>query len=318
MFSLRRPASCLLLASCFIACGAPEPELADEVDSATSDLKTTYGDLMETLSEPDIERWMNVRRALIDGFDRICGDTICGGDFPNLSTIELQCSSTTKARKLKDCTWILGGSTGYVEGDTGAMAGESRVFTCKIPVRGTAPTLLNVLSAAGDDALNTPLPLTKSSFYDGLLACFDGVVGPARPYTEEPAFVELADYYWSQGDEQGLAWVETRQKLRQDFDDICGDSFCEGDFSDITALGLICSVEQASGHVSSCQWAFGAANTSVSSKGAIDVDTDVFQCPIEVNASASELAAALSGENPLHAPLPGTTSSLYDSLIGCL
>ena len=35
-------------------------------------------------------------------------------------------------------------------------------------------------------------------------------------------------------------------------------------------------------------------------------------------ASASELVRALSGTDPLYAPLPGKTTSLYDALIGCL
>jgi hypothetical protein len=44
----------------------------------------------------------------------------------------------------------------------------------------------------------------------------------------------------------------------------------------------------------------------------------VKSCVIEVNAKASDLEAALAGEAPLSAALPGKTTSIYDTLGSCL
>jgi hypothetical protein len=47
-------------------------------------------------------------------------------------------------------------------------------------------------------------------------------------------------------------------------------------------------------------------------------ETTTKRCNIDVGAPASALATALSGEDPLHAKLPGKTTSIYDALVGCL
>ncbi|MBX7114914.1 MAG: hypothetical protein K1X64_11360 [Myxococcaceae bacterium] len=293
-------------------------EADDALDTANGELRTTYADLTETLSETELEKWLEVKRALLEGFDNICGDTLCGGDFSNLSTVRLQCSATTAAKKMKDCTWVLGGSIGYVNGTTGQIGGESRAFTCKIPIKGTAKTLLNTLIAAGNRALNTPLPQTNQSFYDGLVACFEGVVGSPIPSVEQPVYDELQDYFWAADEAQGLSWVQTRRKLNKGFDEVCGDSFCEGEYPNMTGLGFTCSVKRSSGYVTKCQWTFVAVDSYVDAKGAIVANTKTYQCPVEIRAYAKKLAATLNVDDPLHATLPGRNTSLYDALTGCL
>ena len=316
--SLCAVASVLLISgvgSVGAGCAAP----ADEDVSQNEDALTTYDDLWSTLEGDDLDRWVSVRIALKAGFDRICGDTICGGDYSNLSTVRIACSSTSKARKMKDCAWVLGGSVDHVDTRTGKLTSESRAFTCKIPVAGTAKTMLDALSAAGDDALNTPLPGTGKSFYDGLVDCFDGVVGPALPPGSDKNFyAELGDWAWEQSSDVGVAWSETKNRLVQGFDDVCGDSFCEGEFPDITALRFACSVNRNTKRVSRCNWTFAAADTSVGARGEISATTATKRCVVEVGAPASDLMSALSGSDPLNAQLPGKTTSIYDALIGCL
>ena len=303
----------------FLALGAGCAAPADEDVSQNEDALTTYSDLFSTLEGEDFERWFAVRSALKDGFDRICGDTICGGDYSNLSTVRLTCSSTAKALKMKDCVWVLGGSIEYVDTRTGKLTSDARVFTCKIPVAGTAKTMLAALAAAGDDALNTPIPATGKSFYDGLVDCFDGVVGPPPPAQSDKTFyAELGDYAWEMGTDQGVAWSETRHRLVEGFDQICGDTFCEGESPDITALRFACSVNRNTKRVSRCSWTFAAADTSVGARGAISATTTTKRCVVEIGAQASDLMSALSGPDPLNATLPGKTTSIYDALIGCL
>lgn len=282
------------------------------------ELRTSYGDLNETLKEADYARWSAVKTSVTAGFDRKCGDTICSGDFSNLTTVRLACSSTRSALKMKDCLWVLAGNIDYVDGTTGAITSEDRIFSCHIPVASNAKTLLSTLEAAGENALDTPLPGTDGSFYDALVTCFAGVVGAAPPPATTPFYVELGDEQWAEGEAQGAAWSATKQKLARAFDDVCGDSFCEGDYSDYSALRFACSVNANTKRVKSCGWSFGAAETSVDSNGKLSARTITKRCDIAIGASATALTAALSGPDPLNAALPNKTTSVYDALVGCL
>lgn len=300
-----------VLVGCATALGS-DPTAREE-----DELTTTYGELFTTLAPADLDRWMALRSTLVRGFDRICGDTICSGDYSNLATVSLTCSSTAKMRKMKDCSWVLGGSIDSVEATTGAIATDARTFACKIPVGGNAKSLLTALEAAGDDALHATLPGTSGSFYDGLVACFAGVTGgPPHAGVSSAAFVELGDWSWEHGD--GAAWSETRRRLNSGFDEVCGDTFCEGDYADIRGLRFVCAVSASALHVTSCSWSFAATNASVDRRGTIVSDSTVYTCPIAIDADASELARALAGPDPLNAPLPHRTTSIYDALVECL
>jgi len=299
-----------------LACSAAAPS-GEEIAESEDELRTTYGNLFDTLAPADLDRWVDVRQKLVAGFDRICGDTICSGDFSNLATVRLACSSTTAARKMKDCVWVLGGSIDYVDGRTGKLSGESRAFTCHVPVAGNAKAFLDTLSAAGDDALNAPLPGTGKSFYDGLVDCFDGVSGGPPPVSTKTFYAELGEYLWESPD-AGASWAATTRKLASSFDDVCGDTFCEGDYPDITALRFACSVNRNTTRVSRCNWTFALADTSVDSRGRVVARTATKVCTVEIGATAAALTSALSGDDPLHATLPGRTTSIYDALVGCL
>lgn len=306
-------AAVLLTFTAAVGCAAP----ADEEVEQSEDALTTYGDLFSTLGEHDIDRWFSVRKALKDGFDRICGDTICGGDYSNLTTVRIACSSTSVARKLKDCTWVLGGSIEYVDGRTGKLTSDARAFTCKIPVAGTAKRMLDALEPAGANALHTPIPGTGKSFYDGLVDCFSGVTGgPPPPEPAKTFYAELGEWSWEHAD--GLAWMQTTRNLAEGFDYICGDTFCEGEYPDISPLRFACSVNLNTKRVSRCTWTFAAADIQVDQRGKLEANTTTKRCTIEIGAKASDLAAALSGPEPLYATLPGKTTSIYDAISGCL
>src|SRR5699024_5415857 len=109
--------------------------------------------------------------------------------------------------------------------------------------------------------------------------------------------------------------------LEADFDDICGDTFCEGDWSNITPLRLRCSVVAGSGRIGHCVWSFAASNEEIDARsGAIAVATQAWQCelPVAPHTTIDALLAALAGDHPLHKPLPGTPLSVYDALSSCL
>ena len=122
-------------------------------------------------------------------------------------------------------------------------------------------------------------------------------------------------------DAQFDAWFTLTTQLRQNFDDVCGDTFCEGDYSNIESLRLRCSVLQDSGRIGRCVWIFAASNEDIDRAfGRILVQTQDWECrlPIASDTGIDELMAALAGDSPLFAMLPGTQTTIYEGLGDCL
>lgn len=113
------------------------------------------------------------------------------------------------------------------------------------------------------------------------------------------------------------AWDALRARLFAQFDDICGDTFCEGDWSNLEPLDLTCSATATQGKVRECVWTFAASDELVeASGGAIQTSIPFFTCRVRPNVHASKLVEALR-DDPLYTPLPGLGSSLYDAIGEC-
>lgn len=136
-------------------------------------------------------------------------------------------------------------------------------------------------------------------------------------------FIDLEEWAFAQGPASAEAWEQARRQLKAGFDDRCGDTFCEGDYSNLEALSLRCSVERASGALGQCLWIFAGSWESVAkSSGAIQVHHREWRCAIPARGPASELLRALgapsSTQPAIDRPLPGSARSAYDALIECL
>lgn len=117
------------------------------------------------------------------------------------------------------------------------------------------------------------------------------------------------------------AWYGGMVNMRVAFDDICGDTFCAGDYTNLQPLRLRCSANESSRMVSRCQWAFAASNETINAKtGQIKVDAPIFRCriPVAPGTTVAELARAWGGPDPLRATIPRTGRSVYDALADCL
>ncbi len=118
------------------------------------------------------------------------------------------------------------------------------------------------------------------------------------------------------------AWLDLRNRLHRRFDDICGDTFCEGEFSNIQSLRFNCSVHQTSGRIGMCAWVFAASNEEIDpATGRIRVSQRGFwrcRMPLAPDTRIERLVDALQVERPLYAPLPRTTRTIIDGLIECL
>lgn len=134
-----------------------------------------------------------------------------------------------------------------------------------------------------------------------------------------PHYVDVYEYFST--DAQYAAWFTLTSQLRRNFDDICGDTFCEGDYSNIQSLEFRCSVEQTTGRIGRCLWLFAGSYEEVDAEsGKINVTSHVWRCraPLVPHTTMDAMLAALAGNSPLQANLPGTQASLYDGLTDCL
>ncbi|MPY87831.1 MAG: hypothetical protein GEU99_07915 [Luteitalea sp.] len=142
---------------------------------------------------------------------------------------------------------------------------------------------------------------------------------PVGPLTYDPPFVDVSAYLTEEDDIN--AWYTLVYNLKQNFDYICGDTFCEGEYTNIESLRYRCSVERTTGIIGTCVWVFAASNEEISPwTGKIIADVPAWQCrsPLVWGTSIHDLLSALSGTSPLYAELPGTDQSLYDGLATCL
>jgi hypothetical protein len=115
-------------------------------------------------------------------------------------------------------------------------------------------------------------------------------------------------------------WDTLRAGLQKSFDDVCGDTFCSGDYSNLTTVGLVCSITQAN-YVKECNWTLGGSIEYVDGKtGAFTIDARIFPCTIPVKMKLDAFMNALDdgGDQSVRWELPGTGQSFYDGIGACL
>lgn len=149
--------------------------------------------------------------------------------------------------------------------------------------------------------------------------CSRAQAAQVEPQAAASNYIEVGGYLRSEAEIN--AWYELLYRLRENFDEICGDTFCEGDYSNIQALRFVCSVEAGSGVLGQCVWAFAASHEEVDvATGRVAVAPKAWRCraPLARKTTVQALLGALTGARPLYETLPGTTRSIYDGLADCL
>lgn len=109
--------------------------------------------------------------------------------------------------------------------------------------------------------------------------------------------------------------------LVRGFNQVCGDTFCEGEYGNLQPQRFRCSVHAATGVVHECVWTFAGSTARVDARtGEVVVDAPSWACtvPLTYRTRLSDLLAALEAGDPLDAALPDTSTSLYDALTDCL
>lgn len=266
--------------------------------------------------------WPDIQAKLNQEFDAVCGDTFCEGDFSNLTALRASCSVASADGTVEDCVWSFAGSLEAVDPHTAAITVDAPTFQCHFhPVGTTAADFVSLLSGS-TDAIHETLPGTSGSIYDALVDCFQHPIG-ATPITFDTTppltYVEVADYYVSPT--WKAKWANAKAALVNGFDDVCGDTFCESDYSDLQSMAFVCSITKSTGNVKGCSWVFAGSYSMVQSSGVDEATTSSFNCHIGMHGTLAQLITTLTASgttDPIHRPLPGTTQSAYDQLVGCL
>jgi hypothetical protein len=115
-------------------------------------------------------------------------------------------------------------------------------------------------------------------------------------------------------------WETFSGALKKSFDNVCGDTYCSGDYSNLTTVGLVCSITQSS-YVKECNWTLGGSIEYVDgATGAFTIDARIFPCTIPVKMKFDDFMNALDdgGDQSIKWDLPGTGQSFYDGIGACL
>lgn len=310
-----------LIGLCLVACAPSSDPIDGKLqligsvgDKASPVVGTSYVEAGEFLQdEEDIATWWAIRREAAATFQYICDGLFCQGDHEDLTSLDFTCSVSSKQGRLRECGWTFAASAGFVNGLTGEIDAQTHFYVCTLRPKGTIKDLLEALA---EDPVGAPLPGIDQSFFDILEDCFQSPLEseppPARadgPFVAVSAEVE--------------SWQGIVSALQRDFDDRCGDTFCEGDYTNLTALGLTCSAHSGTGRIGHCNWSFAGSDSSVKRGGQLEITRAAFDCSFQVDGTSAELLAALAGADEatvslLERPLPRTTKTLYDVLVDCL
>lgn len=122
-------------------------------------------------SEQGMDRFLAAEVRLNAGFDKICGDTFCEGEYGNLRPMQLRCSVDSTKGTMKQCLWLFSGSTAAVNPKSGAVQTAAKLYKCKLLLAKDTPVDKFYEMMDGDDALHAKLPMSRYSVYDGLVGC---------------------------------------------------------------------------------------------------------------------------------------------------
>ncbi|SFK32350.1 hypothetical protein [Lysobacter sp. cf310] len=151
------------------------------------------------------------------------------------------------------------------------------------------------------------------------LAAWLAFAGHAKAAGPVYEYVDAGSYLRNEATVQ--VWYGLRQRLREEFDQICGDTFCEGEYSNIESLGFLCSANRVNGLIGQCVWVFAGSQEDIDpANGRVQVQARSWQCsiPLAPRTTMEALLSIAGADSALHAPLPGTQASIYDGLIACL
>jgi hypothetical protein len=166
----------------------PIPDSLTQVDSPA--IATTvvappvqaFNDVYQVVEGAQATQFQSALKALDDGFNEVCGDTFCEGDFSNIQSLGVTCSMNTATQQLVQCTWAFAGAAPQVNPETGIidtsyqMMKACRIDVKNVPLQDFMDTIngvtrridANGMPAIGIDAMFVG---KSHSIYDQLVDC---------------------------------------------------------------------------------------------------------------------------------------------------
>ncbi|MCU1067054.1 hypothetical protein [Stenotrophomonas maltophilia] len=131
--------------------------------------------------------------------------------------------------------------------------------------------------------------------------------------------VDLVDYPTPEANWERAYGLEAA--LVREFDRLCGDTWCEGEYSNYRVMEFRCAVLAHRGTVQRCVWVVAASELVVQADtGEVQVDNGRWACPVELQPGVPVEAfhASLEAPDGLTAALPGLDHGLFDALPDCI
>lgn len=85
--------------------------------------------------------------------------------------MRLRCSVHAASGRVGECRWTFAGSNMDVEADTGAVTVDARDWACRLPLAAQTPLPRLLATLQGPEAIDTVLPGTATTVYEGLTTC---------------------------------------------------------------------------------------------------------------------------------------------------
>ena len=239
-----------------------------------------------------------------------------------ITSLGLACSVTSKVGNVHDCVWAFAAEAHAVDAANATLATSQPWYECHVYPKSTLAKFDAQMNASADP-LHETLPGTTTTFDDALADCFthpkDGATITGATSTT-PTYVEASDVYKSGA--YRAQWDAAKAALKLAFDDVCGDTFCGGDYSNMQSLAFVCSVTRSSGNIKECAWLFTGSYALPTKTGAMPVSEKSWRCEVPVKGTVSQLMSVVNAtnvnEDVLHRALPGGTATAYDALLNCL
>ncbi len=163
----------LLAADAPAAEGTPGPAFVDLVDYPTYYAQgAAFHDL---------------RRRLRAGFDDVCMDTICEGEFTDYQALKMRCAVETASGMVTECRWAFAASELEVDPASGRVSGQQPRWLCALPIPAgtTVPAFFAAL--AGPRAIFQQLPGATQSVFEAVSECLGGTGDRSRAAGQEQA-----------------------------------------------------------------------------------------------------------------------------------
>lgn len=143
-----------------------------------------------------------------------------------------------------------------------------------------------------------------------------------------PAFagnvISAETYLTKKGQSYLQRYTNASNRLADDFNLICGDIFCQGQFGQVLPLPMRCFVDSENGQIANCVWAFGRSSVWIGRNSEVQTDGKVFFCEFKPDLTVEAFIltienARVSGQTPyLSLPIPGVPGNLVSVLSACL